>query len=155
MASAEGSVQHLNYVSTFPLLLNISSQPTYFMALKDSAGLVKMFAMVNVEQYQIVATGQSVEECYESYKLLIARSGLVGYTAVETSEVSGVIDDIRTAVIEGNTHYYIKLRNIDCFYRISAADVETVVILGIGDRVIILTSETEGMVRSAVEISLG
>ena len=62
MASAEGVVQHLNYVSTFPLLLNISNQPTYFMALKDSAGLVKMYAMVNVEQYQIVATATSLAE---------------------------------------------------------------------------------------------
>ncbi|MEG2378415.1 MAG: CvpA family protein, partial [Clostridia bacterium] len=57
MASAEGVVQHLNYKSTFPLLLNISSKPTYFMALKDNAQLVKMYAMVNVEQYQVVATG--------------------------------------------------------------------------------------------------
>ncbi len=49
-------MQHLSYEATFPLLLNISSQPTYFMALKDNAGLVKMYAMVNVQQYQIVAT---------------------------------------------------------------------------------------------------
>ena len=67
MNSAEGVVQHLNYSATFPLLLNISNQPTYFMALKDYAGLVKMYAMVNVQQYQIVATGASVEECQSNY----------------------------------------------------------------------------------------
>ncbi len=52
MSSAEGKVQNLGYRSTFPLLLNIDGEATYFMALKDAAGLVKMYAMVNVQQYQ-------------------------------------------------------------------------------------------------------
>lgn len=63
MDSARGQVQQMNYTATFPLLLNIADQPTYFMALKDAAGLVKMYAMVNVSQYQIVATGSDVAEC--------------------------------------------------------------------------------------------
>ena len=62
MDSAEGEVQNLRYTATFPLLLNISDQPTYFMALKDAAELVKMYAMVNVSQYQIVATGSEVKK---------------------------------------------------------------------------------------------
>ena len=57
MDSAEGQVQNLRYTATFPLLLNVAEQPTYFMALKDASELVKMYAMVNVNQYQIVATG--------------------------------------------------------------------------------------------------
>ena len=52
----EGQVQNLKYKAAFPLLLNISGEPTYFMALKDDAGLVKKYAMVNVQKYQIVAT---------------------------------------------------------------------------------------------------
>lgn len=76
MNSAEGVVQHLNYSATFPLLLNISNQPTYFMALKDYAGLVKMYAMVNVQQYQIVATGASVEECQSNYYKLLRQNKL-------------------------------------------------------------------------------
>ena len=35
MGSAEGQVQNLGYQATFPILLNISNEPTYFMALKD------------------------------------------------------------------------------------------------------------------------
>ena len=57
MTSAEGKVQNLGYKATFPLLLNIDAEPTYFMALKDASGLVKKYAMVNVHNYQIVATG--------------------------------------------------------------------------------------------------
>ena len=60
MDSAEGQVQNLHYTATFPLLLNISGEPTYFIALKDDAGLVKMYAMVNVQKYQIVATVDTV-----------------------------------------------------------------------------------------------
>ncbi len=57
MSSAEGQVQNLKYSATFPLLLNLSGEPTYFIALKDDAGLVKKYAMVNVQKYQIVAIG--------------------------------------------------------------------------------------------------
>ena len=67
MSSAEGQVQNLKYKATFPLLLNISGEPTYFIALKDDAGLVKMYAMVNVQKYQIVAVGDTVSECEEAY----------------------------------------------------------------------------------------
>ena len=65
MSSAEGQVQNLKYTATFPLLLNISGEPTYFIALKDDAGLVKKYAMVNVQKYQIVAIGDSVSQCEE------------------------------------------------------------------------------------------
>ena len=72
MSSAEGQVQNLGYKATFPLLLNIAGEPTYFIALKDAAGLVKMYAMVNVQQYQIVATGNSVRQCQQSYHDLLS-----------------------------------------------------------------------------------
>lgn len=62
MTSAEGKVQNLGYKATFPLLLNIDAEPTYFMALKDASGLVKKYAMVNVHNYQIVATGDTVND---------------------------------------------------------------------------------------------
>ena len=67
MASAEGQVQNLNYRASFPLLLNISGEPTYFVALKDGAGLVKKYAMINVEKYQWVAIGDTVQECERNY----------------------------------------------------------------------------------------
>lgn len=58
MQSAEGAVQNLRYSATFPILINVSEQPTYFMALKDNAGTVKKFAMVDIQHYQNVATGR-------------------------------------------------------------------------------------------------
>ena len=81
MDSAEGQVQNLRYTATFPLLLNVAEQPTYFMALKDASELVKMYAMVNVNQYQIVATGATVAECESNYRQMLRHARRAGRRA--------------------------------------------------------------------------
>ncbi len=136
MRSAEGVVQHLKYEATFPLLLNVAGQPTYFIALKDNAQLVKQYAMVNVERYQIVATGASVAECEKNYVQLLRRHGDdVDVSGGLINESSGRISEIRSAVIEGNTYFYIRLEGEDIFYRTSAAADEFVITLNPGDTV--------------------
>ena len=67
MASAQGVVQDLGYVATFPLLLNIAGEPTYFIPLKDATNLVKSYAMVNVAQYQVVTVASTVSQCEQEY----------------------------------------------------------------------------------------
>ncbi|MCC8074906.1 MAG: CvpA family protein [Clostridiales bacterium] len=142
MSSAEGAVQHLNYSATFPILLNISDQPTYFMALKDSAALVKMYAMVNVSDYQVTATGSTVAECQANYETLLIQNGIkvedpVDEVVADTATVSGTVEEIRSAVISGDTYYYLRLEDGDSYYAISAAQAEEAVILNEGDRVTI------------------
>lgn len=154
MDSAEGVVQHLNYVATFPLLLNISNQPTYFMSLKDSAGLVKMYAMVNVEQYQIVATATSLAECERNYIELLASHNLADGEMLEEADVTGTVADIRTAVLEGTTHVYVRLEGMDFYYVISVADSENAILFNVGDKVNLKTSDATGELRSAYQISL-
>jgi hypothetical protein len=68
MASAQGEVQEKGYTASFPSLINVDGQPTYVMVLKDSNGIVKLYAMVNVEQYNIVATADSLDSCFASYR---------------------------------------------------------------------------------------
>ncbi len=109
MSSAEGQVQHLGYSSTFPLLLNVSDRPTYFMSLKDGAGLVKMYAFVDVNQYQIVGTGSSVESARADYISKLKTENVTDVPEAEPSEITGVIEKINSAVVDGNTVYYIKL----------------------------------------------
>ena len=139
MASAEGVVQHLNYMATFPLLLNIDGQPTYFIALKDNANLVKLYAMVNEQQYQIVATGASVAACESAYLDLMAQHGITDPSTRPPVEsgltVTGTIVDIRTAVIDGNSYYYFKLDSDDRYFSISASSNQTAIILNKGDAV--------------------
>lgn len=122
MASAQGQVQHLKYIATFPLLLNISNQPTYFMALKDEAGLVKSYAMVNVEKYQIVAIGNSISECEENYINLLKESNIKTESEIKISKITGKIKSINEIIIDGNTNYFLKLENSSDFFAISVKD---------------------------------
>lgn len=111
MDSAEGQVQHLSYEATFPLLLNVGDRPTYFMSLKDSAGLVKMYAFVDVQQYQIVGTGASVDAAREDYLKKLADDGhlVPDEPSKPQEEKSAVVLSVVTAVVNGNSRYYIQL----------------------------------------------
>lgn len=137
MNSAMGVVQDLGYTATFPLLLNISGEPTYFIPLKDKTQLVKMYAMVNVEQYQIVATDTTVSGCEQKYISLLAEKGIALPEALPQTTASGVIAELRSAVLDGNTYYFIRLENEEVFYSISAAKNNVAVILNVGDTVTI------------------
>lgn len=103
MDSAQGAVQHLRYTATFPLLLNIAGEPTYFIALKDDAALVKMYAMVNVGRYNIVGIGQSIYECEQDYKRKLSTELHVEIGDVEVR--SGPIDYI-VVYIEGKPYRF-------------------------------------------------
>ena len=153
MRSAEGLVQDLRYTATFPLLLNIAGQPTYFMAMKDGAGLVKMFSMVNVQYYQNAATGASLSECEERYKALLRQNSLLVIPETQTNIVAGAVVEIRNAVIGGNSYYYLRLAEDTMYYVVSATDSEVVVILNEGDQVEIEVVDTEGDIRRAVSVS--
>lgn len=129
MSSAEGQVQNLKYKATFPLLLNISNEPTYFIALKDDAGLVKKYAMVNVQKYQIVAIGDSVSQCEENYLELLLSSGVKEAEKDEREilSVTGKITKVAQAVIDGTSHYYLMVEGSEDIFDISVVDFIDVV----------------------------
>ena len=129
MLSAEGQVQHLGYVATFPLLLNIADEPTYFIALKDEAGLVKKYAMVNVQKYQVVAIGDSVSQCEENYLELLLSNGVKKEEedVREVLTVEGKITKIAQAVIDGTSHYYLMVEGSDGIFDISVVNFIDVV----------------------------
>ena len=148
-ASAMSQVQQMRYVATFPLLLNIADQPTYFMSLKGEDGLVKMYAMVNVQQYNIVETGSTVAECEANYRRALADSGLISDGDAEAvpsdqEEISDGAAEIRTAVLDGNSYYFLRLEGQDTFYAVNAAENPLAVILNAGDQVTIAYTAGEG-----------
>lgn len=149
MASAEGVVQHLGYTSTFPLLLQIEGQPTYCVALKDAAGLVKMYGLVNMSQYQIVVTADTMSECLSKYRTALKDNGQ-SVIEVETTENSGVVEDIRTANINGTTYFYIKVDSSPIYYAFSVSDNEEVVLVDIGETISFNANEVEGNIVRAV-----
>ncbi len=107
MNSAEGQVQHLGYISTFPILLNVADRPTYFMSLKDAAGLVKMYAFVDVEQYQVVGTGNTVAEARTAYMEKLKKDDNI-QTGDGNAPMTGVLAEIHAVVLDGNTTYYFR-----------------------------------------------
>lgn len=135
MSSAEGQVQNLGYKATFPLLLNIGGEPTYFICLKDAAGLVKKYAFVNVRRYQIVAIGDTVAECEKQYISLMASNGISSVNSESIKKASGIIKKIAQSVIDGNSHYYIMLENNDNIFEIKASDDINIIRYGEGDRI--------------------
>lgn len=138
MNSAQGQVQEMRYTATFPLLLNVNGEPTYFMALKDASNLVKMYAMVNVEQYQIVVAADSVAECERLYIEKLSKTGITQEPVappVTQKMVSGSISSIRSAVVGGNTCFYYQLQGIEGTFSLSVATDERAVILSVGDTV--------------------
>lgn len=145
MSSAEGQVQNLKYVATFPLLLNISGEPTYFIALKDDAGLVKKYAMVNVQKYQIVAIGDTVSACEEAYTKLMYDNGIkeVEKDTREIETMTAKITKIAQGVIDGNSHYYIMLEASDDIYDVSVVDFIDIIKYDVGDEVTIEYKEGE------------
>ena len=145
MSSAEGQVQNLHYTATFPLLLNISGEPTYFIALKDDAGLVKMYAMVNVQKYQIVATGDTVSECEQVYTNLMYENGIkeVEEDTREVQTMTAAISRIAQGVIDGNTHYYIMLEGSDAIFDVPIVEYIDVIRYNVGDTVTIEYKEGE------------
>lgn len=134
-SSAQGVVQDLGYTATFPLLLNVAGEPTYFMSLKDASELVKQYAMVNVAQYQLVATGVTVAECESNYLKLLTQTGITSEAELPQTEATGVVEEIRTMVVEGTTYFCLRLRGETVFYAISAAQYPEVVTLDPGNRV--------------------
>ena len=105
MDSAKGQVQQMNYTSTFPLLVNLEGKPTYLISLKDNAGLVKMYAFVDVQNYQkVVVTDASkgIEEAARNY----LSSNPVSNQG-ESIQKDIIVSSITSSIIDGNTYYYI------------------------------------------------
>ena len=166
-ASAEGLVQQYGYTASFPLLLNIDGEPTYFMSLKDASSLVKGYAMINVGQYSIGATGTTLTACIDNYVKELAKANInvnvdtdeiVDSTTPDSSDekltATGKITDIRTAVIDGNSYYYIKLDSADCFYSVKVADAENVILVNKGDEITVTITTDKGDIipASALEV---
>lgn len=135
MDSAEGQVQNLGYQATFPLLLNISGEPTYFIALKDNAGLVKKYAMVNIQKYQNVAIGDTVAECEKLYVKMLRDSGDTTVSEGSVDKARGTIRRIAQGVVDGNTHFYVVLDNNELIFDVPLVEFMEIIKYEEGDSV--------------------
>ena len=130
MAAAAGEVQEKGYVASFPSLVNISGQPTYIMVLKDAAGLVKLYALVNVENYSLVATGATQPEAMSAYKKLLTQNDI---SISETDENKTItVENVRIAMVADVSTVYITAENGEVFKGYLEAD-ESLILIRQGD----------------------
>ena len=113
MTAAEGHVQEKGYVASFPVLINVEGEATYIMVLKDKGGLVRLFALVNVEQYSVVATAATQTEAMSKYKALLYENGIIddpGNDPVidpeDTEEITLLVNKITLVTHDGESYIY-------------------------------------------------
>lgn len=107
MSAAEGSVQQYRYTASFPSLINVDGEATYIMVLKDASGIVKMYSMVNVRNYNIVVTSTTQDEVFRNYKAALSQS--LGKTDADSSYSAKItVADIVYITQNGETTVYLK-----------------------------------------------
>lgn len=142
MNAAQGEVQEKGYKASFPALINVSGEATYIMVLKDASGIVKQYALVNVEHYSIVATGDTQAQAMTAYKKLLAQNGIVSGGAPTDTKADVTVKEIEKLVIDGNSWYYF-LGSDGNYYCVSIANDAGALFIRVGDAITFTYTETD------------
>lgn len=139
MDSAEGMIQEKGYKATFPILMNIEGVPSYFVSLKDNAGLVKAYSFVSIENYQIVGVSDTIDGARNEYLRLLIENGILNKTDDDDTDekdatvTEGIVSAISTAVVNGNSLYYIKID--DTVYKVDINVSDNLPFIKVGDSI--------------------
>ena len=145
MDAAEGQVQNLGYKASFPAIINIGGEPTYFMVLKDKSNLVKQYALVNVKKYSIVSTGTTQRDTLSSYNKLMKENNLGNKQAIDDMNndlpnVNIQVTDIEYITTDGETYVYISDENNNVYKELFAED-ESLIFIKPGAQITIYYEE--------------
>lgn len=141
MGAAEGEVQEKGYVASFPSLINVGGQATYIMVLKDTGGLVKLYALVNVENYGIVATGETQTEAIAAYKKLL-RTNRVDLNGTDEVTKEIAVEEVRVITLEDLPTVYITDTDGNVYKGYLKSD-ESLILIRSGDRLRVTCAPTE------------
>lgn len=161
MRSAEGKVQNFGYRATFPILVNLNSKPTYFMTLKDSAGLVKMFCFVSVKDFSLVGVGESIKAARDNYQMALASSrvGSLVEGSASLDTVTGRVVRIGSDIKDGRTFYYFSLQEHPGLLFIATSNLSSYLpITTVGDELqltYLATTDKEISLNTLKNLSLG
>lgn len=134
MQAAEGEVQEKNYTASFPSLINVSGEATYIMVLKDNAGYVKLYALVNVENPTIVATASTQTDAKKEYLKLIGEDSKEEESPQETLSLDITVKEIKRTTVSGNEILYF-ITEDGTYFKQSVASDETIMFINIGDKI--------------------
>ena len=144
MHAAEGEVQEKGYKASFPSLINVSGEATYIMVLKDNGGLVKLYALVNVENYGIVSTAETQTEALSKYRKLLAKNGVLSENDVEetTPNETITVKDVRIVLIDNVSVAYITSETGEVYKKSIVSD-ESIMLISQGDSIKVYYTDTE------------
>ncbi len=157
MESAQGKIQEKNYIATFPILVNIADTPSYFISLKDSAGLVKAYSFVSVSDYQIVGVADTLPDAESEYRRLLKEAGKLTTPEIDiesTINVTANIAAVSPIVKDGNTYFYIKFENDENIYIADVALNDELPFVAVGDKITVTyIADDDGINVTAVEVA--
>lgn len=157
MESAVGKIQEKGYTATFPILVNIADTPSYFISLKDDAGLVKAYSFVSVSNYQIVGVADTLADAEAEYRRLLKEAGKLDESKPNADGVlvaNGAVTAISSAVVEGNTCYFIKLESVDKIFIADISLWNELPFIKIGDNISISYTETMNSLTEVGDITV-
>ena len=127
--------------------MNVDGEETYFMLLKDNAGLVQRYALCNIENYAKVVQAETFEEALRLYKEKIGTKTLEELEKEEKLEASGLIKNLYQAQIDGCTFYYFTIEGSNNLYMSSIKNSNKQVLLKEGTNVTIqyIASSEDGV----------
>ena len=137
MDSAKGMVQQMNYTASFPILINLAGRPTYVVSLKDDAELVKMYAFVDVSDYQKVVVSDAAGGISNAAYNYLNNNGIV----IKGMDTEIVVSEIYNVTIDGNTYYYM-VDNSGNKYRVNIkVNSSKLPFIKVGDKLLVSYSE--------------
>lgn len=146
MGAAQGEVQEKGYVASFPSLINVSGEATYIMVLKDANGLVKLYALVNVENYSIVATGSTQTEAKKAYIQLLKQEGVIDETqsgeVLTEKQTEILVHEVRIVTLSNQSVVYLTGEDGN-LYKQALVNDERLLLIHEGDRLKISYYDTE------------
>ena len=159
MKSAEGKVQQYGYTATLPYLINIQNEPTYFMTLKDSNGLVKQYAMVNVKNYNTVGVGDTLQAALNKYLEGLTNTNISLESGSQKETLTGEVERIGLVIKDGTSIYDIKIKDNENIFSVSTETSRDVALTKVGDSIKIefikVGSSKDIITNSFVNISVG
>lgn len=152
-ASAEGMVQEKGYVGSEGITYNMGGYPTYEFLLKDKSGLMKLIALVNVHDHNVVGFGPDRLTAIHSYlnKMSSRGNAVVGQPRemVEVTKKTK-ISRFNNEVANGTTTYFFMIDGVKKqFFGTSSISSEFCLTLP-GDSVTITYLDSE---QSEIEVN--
>ncbi|BBE19058.1 cell shape-determining protein [Aquipluma nitroreducens] len=147
--SAIGKIQEKRYSASAPIPYNINGIPTYVMTLKDDGGLVKMFAMVAIEDYTIVGVGNTLRETLMAYKnaFNMTSNKLNTKNTAQKTTLKSIVTRINNDVKNGNSFYYFTVKDYSNIFIGSSQISNALPVSSVGDSIeISFDSDTQGII---------